>query len=86
MEPEKGESPKTPQEEASAGGPISTRALVIGAFAVGVLAGGAIATGLLLYGHETVGRLSIVKPRPRRLLIGNLEIEEQGDDKRFSVD
>ena len=76
------------QDELSAGRPsvTSTQALVLGAFALGVLAGAAIATVLMLYGHETVGRLNITKPRPRRLLIGNLEIEEQGDDTRFRVD
>ncbi len=76
------------QDESSAGlsSASSTQALVLGAFALGVLAGAAIATGLMLYGHETVGRLNITKPRPRRLLNGNLEIEEQGDDTRFRVD
>ena len=86
MEPENGESPETPQGEASVGGLGSARALALGAFALGALAGAAVATALLLYGHEAVGRLSIVKPRSRRLLIGNLEIEEQGDDTRFRVD
>jgi hypothetical protein len=86
MEPENGARSGTSQERASAGGLGSARALALGAFALGVLAGAAVATALLLYGHDAVGRLNIVKPRPRRLLIGNLEIEERGDDTRFRVD
>jgi hypothetical protein len=86
MELENGESLETSREETSGGGLDSARALALGAFALGVLAGAAVATALLLYGHEVVGRLNIVKPRPRRLLIGNLEIEERGDDTRFRVD
>jgi hypothetical protein len=79
MKPVTIESPGASQEK-------SSRALALGAFALGALLGAAVATVLLLMGHETVGRLDIVKPRPRRLLIGNLEIEERGDDTRFSVD
>ena len=88
MKPETVESLEPSQEESSTAplGARSARALALGAFALGVLAGATIATGLLIYGHKTVGRLNITKPRPRRLLIGNLEIEEQGDDTRFRVD
>jgi hypothetical protein len=85
MELENGDSLETPQQEASAGGPVSTRALVIGAFAAGVLAGGALTIGLLLIGRKAISRLDIAKERPRRLLIGNLEIEERGHDARFHV-
>ncbi len=84
MEPENGESLELPQEETSAQGLGSTRALVIGAFAAGVLAGGALVIGLLVLGRTPMGRLEKAE-RPRRFRIGNLEIEERGDDKRFHV-
>jgi hypothetical protein len=84
MEPENGEIFDVPQEETSAGGPVSTRALVIGAFAAGVVAGGALVIGLLVLGRTPMGRLEKAE-RPRRFRIGNLEIEERGDDKRFHV-
>jgi len=88
MKHETVESLEPSQEESSTAplGARSARVIALGAFALGFLAGAAITTGLLLYGHDTVGRLNIVKPRPRRLLIGNLEIEERGDDTQFHVD
>jgi hypothetical protein len=85
MEFENGEIPEAPGEAESAGGASSSRALVIGAFAAGVLVGGALTIGLLVFGRTAIGRMDIAKPRPRRLLIGNLEIEERGDDARFHV-
>jgi len=85
MEPEYGESLETPQEGAAAEGVSSTRALAIGAFAAGVLAGAAVTIGLLVFGRSAISRLDIAKERPRRLRIGNLEIEERGHDARFHV-
>jgi hypothetical protein len=84
MEYENGEGLEVPQEETSAGGLGSTRALVIGAFAVGALVGGALVIGILALGRTPMGRLEKAE-RPRRFRIGNLEIEERGDDKRFHV-
>jgi hypothetical protein len=84
MEPENGEISEISGEDASTGGPGSARALVIGAFAAGVLAGGALVLGLLILGRTPMGRLEKAE-RPRRFRIGNLEIEERGDDKRFHV-
>ncbi len=86
MEHEFEESLEIPQEETITGELGSTRALVIGAFAAGVLAGSALTVGLLILGRVGMDRLNIGKPRPRRLLIGNLEIEERGDATRFRVD
>lgn len=88
MKRESVESPELTRDESEAAGldARSARALALGAFALGVLAGAAVATGLMLMGHDAVGRLNMMKPRPRRLLLGNLEIEERGDDTRFHVD
>ena len=84
MEPEYGENLEVPQEETSPEGLGSTRALVIGAFAAGVVAGGALVIGLLVLGRTPMGRLEKAE-RPRRFRIGNLEIEERGDETRFHV-
>ncbi|HEX4140035.1 MAG TPA: hypothetical protein VHY09_06775 [Candidatus Methylacidiphilales bacterium] len=88
MKPETGESPESSQETAGTGrtGARSTEAVALGAFALGALAGAVVTIGLLLIGRGTFGSLEIGKPRPRRLLIGNLEIEERGDDTRFRVE
>jgi hypothetical protein len=63
---------------------MSTLALT--AFTVGALTGGAVVISLWIIGQVANRQLEIGKPRPRRLLIGNLEIEERGDDTRFRVD
>jgi hypothetical protein len=83
MEYENGESLE-PQEDTTTGGLGSTRALVIGAFAAGVLLGGALVVGVLVFGRTPMGRLEKTE-RPRRFRIGNLEIEERGDETRFHV-
>ncbi len=62
------------------------RALAISAFTMGALTGGAVVISLWIIGQVANRQLEIGKPRPRRLLIGNLEIEEQGDDTRFRVE
>jgi hypothetical protein len=84
MEYENGESLEAPQEDTTAEGLGSTRALVIGAFAAGVLLGGALVVGVLVFGRTPMGRLEKAD-RPRRFRIGNLEIEERGDETRFHV-
>ena len=61
-------------------------ALAISAFTMGALTGGAVVISLWIIGQVANRQLEIGKPRPRRLLIGNLEIEEQGDDTRFRVE
>ena len=83
MEYENGESLDAPQDDTTVG-LGSTRALVIGAFAVGALLGGALVIGVLVFGRTPMGRLEKTE-RPRRFRIGNLEIEERGDETRFHV-
>jgi len=83
MTPEIEESPELVEVEAEPKGPS---ALTIGAFALGVVAGATLVVGLWALGGVATDRLDLGKPRPRKLLIGNLEIEERGDDTRFRVD
>jgi hypothetical protein len=58
---------------------------MLGAFAAGVLVGGALTVGLLVVSRTAMSRLEKGTTRPRRLLIGNLEIEERGDDSRIHM-
>jgi hypothetical protein len=87
MEPENEEYLETPQEGASVGGLSSRNARVIAAFAVGFLAGGALTVAVLVFGRAAMDRLELGDSRPRRMRIGNLEIEERGHghDTRFHV-
>ncbi len=87
MEPDLEDYSEAPQEDTSVGGVGSSRTLVIGVFAAGVVAGGALTVGLWLLGRAAMERLELGDSRPRRMRIGNLEIEERGPghERRFHV-
>ncbi len=72
---------ETPQEEPRGWkmGPAG----VLGAFAAGILVGGALTVGLFIVSRTAMAQLEKGSTRPRRLLIGDLEIEERGDNSRI---